>query len=96
MQLSQTLEGWRDMDYLVQTNFLAFLILWKAKRFEQSQKYISLAKRYVYQFYNEQFGQNEDLKQNAAGTLENTSEVPNKEIMDYLLLSDTEENPIKV
>jgi hypothetical protein len=41
------MELWRDLDYLVQTNFLAFIILWKAKRYEQSHKYILLAKRYV-------------------------------------------------
>ena len=29
-------DPWRDMDYLVQTNLLSFLVLWKAKRFDQS------------------------------------------------------------
>lgn len=50
---------------MVQTNFLAFLILWKAKRYEQSQKYISLSRRYIYQFLNQesdQNNQNSDIK----------------------------------
>jgi len=40
------------MDYLVQTNLLSFLVLWKAKRYEQSQKYIKICKKYIYHFMN--------------------------------------------
>ena len=37
----------RDTDYLIQTNLLAFLILWKARRFEQSEKYLNMAKQFI-------------------------------------------------
>ena len=37
----------RDLDYLVQTNFLAFLVLWRSERYEQAQKYISLCKKFM-------------------------------------------------
>ena len=33
---------------MVQTNFLAFLILWKVQRFEQSQKYIAVCKKFIH------------------------------------------------
>ena len=37
----------RDLDYMVQTNFLSFLILWKVERFEQSKKYIEMCKKFI-------------------------------------------------
>ena len=46
-------EEWRDFDYLVQTNFLAFLVLWKDKRYQTARNYIQLTKKYIYQMINQ-------------------------------------------
>ena len=35
------------MDYLLQTNLLSFLILWKAKRFDDCKKYIPLCEKLI-------------------------------------------------
>jgi hypothetical protein len=32
---------------MVQTNFLAFLTLWKSERYEQAQKYIVLCRKFI-------------------------------------------------
>ena len=38
----------RDLDYLLQTNLMAFFIFWKSGRYEQASKYIELCKNYIY------------------------------------------------
>lgn len=43
----------RVLDYMVQTNFVAFLVLWKAKEYETSKKYITQTKTYIYQMIRE-------------------------------------------
>ena len=43
----------RDMDYLVQTNFVSFYVLWRSKEYETCKKYISESKKYIYSMINE-------------------------------------------
>ena len=37
-----------DLDYLIQTNLMAFLIFWKTGRYDQAMKYVELCRNYIY------------------------------------------------
>ena len=38
----------RDLDYLIQTNLLAFMVFWRIEKLEQALKYIELCRNYIY------------------------------------------------
>ena len=37
----------RELDYLIQTNLIAFVLFWKIEKFEQATRYIELSKSYI-------------------------------------------------
>ena len=86
----------REMDYLVQTNFVSFFVLWRSKEYHTCQKYIAESKKYIYAMIN-----NTELQQDPKESEKRTSEGKNNidsmfdsatypELLDYLMQSDTE------
>lgn len=95
---------------MIQTNIIAFLILWKAKEYETSKKYISQAKTYIYQMIKtvsdqlemdmDHFFQNSQMDSPTKNSLltslvEDVYEHNSQKIIDFFMQSDSE-NPVEV
>ena len=47
--------NWRDLDYVVQTNFLSFYIYWKLGNIKESTKYLLESKKYIVKIVNKDY-----------------------------------------
>lgn len=79
----------RDLDYLIQTNLLAFMVFWRIEKLEQALKYVELCRNYVYMVLS-QAAENETV---APETLREMSTATVQDHMVQILLQSDHEDP---